>query len=105
MLAVIRTGGKQYAVREKDTIKVEKISGDEGKKVTFDDVLFATGEDGSNTKVGQPRVAGAKVEATVLEQGRAKKVSITKYKSKTRYHKVTGHRQPYTKIEITKISA
>ena len=101
MLAVIKTGGKQYLVAPGDKIKVEKIKGEEGKEVLFDEVLLV--EDKGEVELGQPVVAGAKVLAKVLEQGREKKIIIFKYKPKKRYKKKTGHRQPYTKVEILKI--
>lgn len=105
MLAVIKTGGKQYTVKEGDKLRVEKLDLEEGKTVKFEEVLLVSKEDGSDAKVGTPHVSGATVEAKVIEQGRAKKVRVEKFKAKSRYHRVYGHRQPYTAIEITKISA
>lgn len=101
MYAVIETGGKQYRVQEGDTIFVEKLNNSEGEKVNFDRVLFVSKED--DVKVGKPYVEGAKVEGTVLEQGKGKKVIIFKYKPKKDYRKKQGHRQPYTKVKIEKI--
>lgn len=101
-IAVIKTGGKQYKVKEKDVIKVEKLPVEEGKTITFDDVLLIADEKGSDVQVGTPTVS-AKVTGKVLEQGRAKKIDVVKYKSKTRYHKKYGHRQPFTKVAIEKI--
>lgn len=101
MYAVIETGGKQYRVQEGDTIFVEKLNNSQGEKVNFDRVLFVSKED--DVKVGKPYVEGAKVEGTVLEQGKAKKVVIFKYKPKKDYRKKQGHRQPYTKIKVEKI--
>lgn len=99
--AVIKTGGKQYKVAEGDTLSVEKIK-NEGGKVEFSEVLLiANGE----VKVGKPNVAGAKVEAKILEDGKGKKKMVFRYHSKTRYRKKKGHRQPYTKVQITKISS
>ena len=98
--AVIMTGGKQYQVYVGDSLKVEKIN-DEIKvrdKVSFGSVLLT--DDGSNTIVGSPFIAGAKVSAEVLEIGRAEKVIVIKYKQKSRYFKKRGHRQPYTKVKI-----
>jgi large subunit ribosomal protein L21 len=101
-LAVIKTGGKQYLVEEGQKIKIEHIKGvEEGKKVTFDEVLLVI--DGDKVSVGTP-VLKNKVEANVIEVGRSKKVTVVRYKSKSRYHKKKGHRQPFTKVEITKIA-
>ena len=102
MYAVIVTGGKQYKVSEGDTLFVEKIEAEEGSAVTFDQVLMV-GE-GEDVKVGAPTVAGATVEASVVENGKAKKVIVYKYKRKTGYHKKNGHRQQYTKVKIEKIN-
>lgn len=100
--AVIKTGGKQYKVQEGDTLSVERLV-HEGDKIVFDQVLlWANNKD---VKVGKPLVFGAKVEAKVVEEGKGKKKMVFRYKSKTRQHKKKGHRQPYTKIQITKISA
>ena len=107
MIAVIHTGGKQYTVQSGDTISVEKIAdAKEGESITFEDVLLIADPDGSNTTVGTPTIAGAKVEGTVVQAaGRAKKVEVRKFKAKSRYFKRYGHRQPFTEVEITKISA
>ena len=94
MYAIIATGGKQYKVSEGDVIKVEKLGVEAGSAYTFDQVLVVGGEE---TKVGDPVVAGATVEASVVEDGKDKKVIVYKYKRKTGYHKKQGHRQPYTK--------
>lgn len=103
MIAVIKTGGKQYIIKEGTTLKVEKLPGEQGGKIVFDQVLLV-GEEGGEVKVGTPTVAGAKVEATILEQGRAPKVTVIKYKRKVRYKRKLGHRQSYTKIKIDKIA-
>ena len=103
MYAVIVTGGKQYKVSEGDTLFVEKIEAEEGSAVTFDQVLMV-GE-GEDVKVGAPTVAGATVEASVVENGKGKKVIVYKYKRKTGYHKKNGHRQQFTKVKIEKINA
>jgi len=100
-IAVIKTGGKQYKVSEKDAIKIEKILGKAGDKVLFDQVLMIA--DGDNVEVGKPFLEGNKVEGKILEQGRAKKVLVVKYKPKTRYKKRVGHRQSFTKVEVTQI--
>ena len=102
MQAIIVTGGKQYVVNEGDTLFIEKLPVEAGDAVTFDQVLAIV--DGENTKFGTPVVEGAKVEATVVKNGKGKKVRVYKYKAKTGYHKRQGHRQPYTKVEIGKIS-
>lgn len=104
MMAVIQTGGKQYLVKEGQWLTVEKLDRKEGDTLEFDALL--TGEaDGSNVKVGTPTVSGAKVTAKVLEQGREDKILVVKYKPKVRYRRHVGHRQPFTKIQIEKISA
>ena len=102
MQAIIVTGGKQYVVNEGDTLFIEKLPVEAGDAVTFDQVLAIV--DGGNTKFGTPVVEGAQVEATVVKNGKGKKVRVYKYKAKKGYHKRQGHRQPYTKVEIGKIS-
>lgn len=100
--AVIATGGKQYLVEEGSVITVEKLPEMEtGAKVTFDSVLLA--DDGSKTSLGGPNVSGLTVTGELLETGRAKKVTVVKYKPKARYYKKNGHRQPYSEVKITKI--
>ena len=101
MYAIIATGGKQYKVAEGDVIRVEKLGVEAGEKVTFDQVL-AVSDNGM--KVGAD-VANATVEASVVKEGRAKKVIVYKYKRKTGYHKKNGHRQQYTEVKIEKINA
>ena len=100
MYAIIATGGKQYKVAEGDIINVEKLGVEAGEKVTFDSVLAVS--DGS-LKVGAD-AANATVEASVVENGRGKKVIVYKYKRKTGYHKKNGHRQSFTKVKIEKIN-
>lgn len=102
MYAIIATGGKQYKVEEGDVIRVEKLGVEAGETVTFDQVLVVS--DGE-TKVGTPTVAGASVTATVVAEGKAKKVIVYRYKRKTGYHKKNGHRQPFTQVKIDKINA
>lgn len=102
MYAIIATGGKQYKVSEGDIIKVEKLGAEVGTTYTFDQVL-AVSNDG--LKIGNPVVEGASVEASVLGDGKAKKVVVYKYKPKTGYHKKNGHRQQYTAVKIEKINA
>ena len=101
MYAIIATGGKQYKVAESDVIRVEKLGAEAGETVTFDEVL-AVSNDG--LKVGED-VKGASVTASVIENGKAKKVIVYKYKPKTGYHKKNGHRQLYTQVKIEKINA
>ena len=111
MFAVIKTGGKQYKVAEGDVLRVEKLETD-GKEVVFDEVLLVVNPEksqgdlgaGGEIKIGKPRVSGAKVSAKIVEEGKGDKKMVFRYKSKTRQHKKKGHRQPYTKIEITKIT-
>ena len=103
MYAVIKTGGKQYRVQQGDVIFVEKIDAQADEAVTFEEVLLVV--DGEQTKIGAPTVAGAKVEGKVLSQVKAKKVVVYKYKAKKNERKKQGHRQPYTKVEITAINA
>lgn len=101
MIAVIKTGGKQYLVEEGKTLNIEKLEKEIGDKIEFDAMLVADAE-GKDVKVGTP-TTGVNVIAEVLEQGKEKKVSVVKYKSKSRYRRNVGHRQPYTKIKIEKI--
>ena len=102
MYAIIATGGKQYKVEEGDVIRVEKLDVKEGEEVTFDQVLVV----GDKTlKIGDPTVSGASVKATVVAEGKEKKVIVYRYKPKTGYHKKNGHRQPFTQVKIDKIIA
>ena len=101
MYAIIATGGKQYKVSEGDVIKVEKLTAEPGETVTFDTVIAVSD---AALKVGED-VSKASVSATVMEQGRGKKVIVYKYKRKTGYHKKNGHRQCYTQVKIDKINA
>lgn len=103
MYAIVKTGGKQYRVSEGDVIYIEKLEVAEGEKVVFDEVLVVS-KDG-DVKVGSPVVSGAKVEGTVVKNGKGKKVIVFKYKPKKDYRKKQGHRQPYTKVQIDKILA
>lgn len=103
-IAVIKTGGKQYIVKEGSVLRVEKLPGAQGEKAVFNQVLLVgDGQDGE-VKVGTPTVEGAKVEAEILEQGRGEKVTVIKYKRKVRYRRKRGHRQFYTKVKISRIS-
>jgi len=103
MYAVIKTGGKQYRVAEGDTVKVEKLPVDQGATVELDQVLMVA--DGDNIQVGTPLLAGGKVVATVKSHGRHKKVEIVKFRRRKHHQKRTGHRQDYTELQITGISA
>lgn len=100
--AVIATGGKQYKVSEGQSVRIEKMLGEhaEGETITFDNVLLV--EDGG-TKIGTPYISGAKVTATLEKIGRAQKVTVIKYKQKSRYFKKNGHRQPFFQVKITSI--
>ncbi len=102
MKAVIVTGGKQYTVSEGDVLYVEKLGAEAEEVVKFDQVLAVL--DGENSKIGAPVVEGAAVEAKVLKNGKGKKITVLKYKAKKNEKKKIGHRQPYTKVEITKIA-
>lgn len=99
-IAVIKTGGKQYQVAEGNKLKVEKLNVETGQSVTFEDVLLMV--EGDKVEVGAPRL-NSKVTAKVLSQGKGPKVRVEKYKPKVRYHKVYGHRQPFTEVQIEKI--
>ncbi|OGL99388.1 50S ribosomal protein L21 [Candidatus Uhrbacteria bacterium RIFOXYB2_FULL_45_11] len=103
-IAVIIAGGKQYIVREGQELKIEKLDLEPGATVSFDALLISD-EEGTQTQVGTPTVSGAKISASVIDNGRAKKVSVIKYKPKSRYRRNVGHRQPFTQIRIEKISA
>ena len=102
MKAVIVTGGKQYTVAEGDILFVEKLGVEAEETVKFDTVLAVL--DGENTKIGAPVVEGAAVEAKVVKNGKGKKIHVLRYKAKKGEKKKIGHRQPYTKVEITKIA-
>ena len=99
MKAVIETGGKQYYIEEGTVLYVEKLDAQEGDTISFDKVLMVGG------KSGRPYVKGATVEGKVLKQGKAKKITVFKYRAKKKYRRTQGHRQPYTKVEITKVNA
>jgi large subunit ribosomal protein L21 len=104
MYAVVKTGGKQYKVKEGQTLRVEKLEAQPGANVDLE-VLMVSDEEGKDLKVGTPTVSGAKVSAKVVEHGRADKILVVKYKPKSRYKRVNGHRQPFTAVQIEKISA
>lgn len=101
MYAIIESCGKQYKVAEGDVVFFEKLDVEEGKKVTFDKVILLS--DGKKVEVGTPLLKGVKVEGKVVANGKAKKIIVYKYKPKKNYRRTQGHRQPYTKVEITSI--
>ena len=101
--AIIKTGGKQYRVSEGDTIRVEKIQGEVGSSIELDEVLMVGG--GEKVSVGTPFVSGAKVTAEIVAQDRAKKIIVFKMKRRKNYRRKQGHRQPYTELRITGVSA
>lgn len=103
MYAIVRTGGKQYQVEAGDRLKVEKLEGEVGAKVELDDVLLVV--DGENVRIGRPAVEGAKISATIVEQGRHKKIIVFKKKRRKGYQVKRGHRQFYTALNIDAISA
>ncbi|MBT3312320.1 MAG: 50S ribosomal protein L21 [Desulfobacterales bacterium] len=103
MYAVIASGGKQYKVKAGDTLRLEKMSGDVGSSVSFDNVLLFS--DGEEMKVGQPLVEGITVNGHIVEQDRAKKIIVFKTKRRKRYRRKNGHRQYYTSVKIDSIEA
>ena len=103
MYAVIASGGKQYKVQEGEILKVEKIDGQVGSEVAFDQVLLLS--DGEAVKIGQPTLADVAVRGHIVEQGRVKKILVFKYKRRKRYRRKQGHRQPFTAIKIDSIQA
>ncbi|QIT56253.1 50S ribosomal protein L21 [Aquisalimonas sp. 2447] len=103
MYAVIKTGGKQYRVSEGDILRVEKLDAEAGSSVEFDQVLLVS--DGDDVKIGAPMLEGSKVQAEVTDAGKGEKVHIIKFKRRQNYRRHKGHRQPYTEVKITGISA
>ena len=103
MYAVVATGGKQYKVREGQILRVEKIPGDIGSSVTFDKVLMTS--DGEVVNIGQPVLENAEVSGHIIEQGKAKKIIVFKYKRRKRYRRKQGHRQQFTAVKIDRINA
>lgn len=101
MYAIIDSCGKQYKVSEGDVVFFEKLDAEEGKTVSFDNVVLVS--DGKDVKIGTPYVKGAKVEGTVVAHGKENKILVYKYKAKKNYRRTQGHRQPYTKVEIKSI--
>lgn len=102
MYAVIRTGGKQHRVVAGERLKVEKLTGDVGAELQFTDVLLVGADD--DVKIGRPLVEGASVSAKIVTQGRGPKIKVFKRKRRQGFHKMIGHRQPFTEVEITSIS-
>ena len=103
MYAIIKTGGKQYKVKEEEIVEIEKLECAEGDSVEFEEVKAISDDNGF--QIGQPNIEGAKVKAKVIEHGKGDKIIVFKYKPKNNYRKKTGHRQPYTKVIIEKIEA
>jgi large subunit ribosomal protein L21 len=103
MYAVVNTGGKQYKVRKGETLRIEKIPGEVGSPVTFDRILMVA--DGESIRVGQPVLENVRVQAQIVEQDKARKILVFKYKRRKRYRRKQGHRQPYTAIRIDGIEA
>ncbi len=103
MYAVIATGGKQYRVREGGVLRVEKLDAAEGASVEFDQVLLVG--DGDKVSIGKPYLEGGKVQAVVMEQGKARKVEIVKFRRRQNYRRTKGHRQHFTQVKITGIVA
>ena len=103
MYAVIQTGGKQYRVEPGKTVVVEKLDGDEGTDVVFDQVLLVSSGDGGSVSVGKPTVAGAKVTGSIVEQGRGEKLVVFKFRRRKNYVRKNGHRQDYTAVKIAAI--
>ncbi len=103
MYAVVKSGGKQYKVQEGETLRVEKLAGEVGAEIAFDDVLMFS--DGENVQVGTPTLENVTVKGTVVEQGQAKKVIVFKYKRRKRYRRKQGHRQQYTAVKVDSITS
>ena len=103
MYAVVATGGKQYKVEEGEVLRCEKLAGEIGDEVVFDQVLMVS--DGEDVRIGQPVVEGATVKGSIVEQGKNKKILVFKYKRRKRYRRKQGHRQPFTAVKISAIEA
>lgn len=102
MYAVVKSGGKQYKIQEGEIFRVEKLPGEVGAEITFDDVLMVS--DGETVQVGTPLLANVTVKGTVVEQGKAKKILVFKYKRRKRYRRKQGHRQQYTAVKVDSIA-
>ena len=105
MFAIIKSGGKQYMVQEGTVLFLELLKGEVGANVEFNEILLSGNSTPESLKIGSPLIEGSKVTGKILEQGKGVKKIVFRYKSKTRYKKKKGHRQPFTKVEITKITA
>jgi large subunit ribosomal protein L21 len=105
MYAVIQTGGKQYRVEPGSTVVVEKLAGDKGAQVVFDQVLLVSSGDGASVTIGKPTVANAKVTGEIVEQGRGDKLVVFKFRRRKNYVRRNGHRQDYTAVKIAAINA
>lgn len=103
MTAVIETGGKQYKIKEKNILEIEKIFGEKGQEIIFDKVLLVFDEKGEKTKIGKPYLKEERVKAKILEQKKGKKIHVLKYKAKTRYRRKKGHRRLLTQLLVEKI--
>lgn len=103
MIAVIKTGGKQYKIKEGDIVKVERLDADSNAEITFGHVLLLANDDGSSLSLGTPNLEGTEIRGTIIEQGKGKKISVIKFKRKVRYRRKKGHRQSYTKVKIGNI--
>lgn len=103
MYAVVKSGGKQYRVEEGQVLRVEKIPGDVGQSIDFDEVLMFS--DGETTTIGQPQIENVTVSGRIVEQGKASKIIVFKFKRRKRFRRKNGHRQPFTAIQIDKIQA
>ena len=101
MYAIVNTGGKQYRIKEGDVLRIEKIAGDVGADVNFDQVLMVS--DGENVTIGTPILENVGVKAHIVDQGKSKKIIVFKYKRRKRYRRKQGHRQQYTAVQIDKI--
>lgn len=102
MIAVIKTGGKQYIIKEGEMLKIEKLALNEGDTAQLTEVLLTADDDGGNVEIGTPTLSNKVISAEVIEQGRGKKVTVIKYKPKVRYRRKVGHRQPFTKLKVAK---
>jgi large subunit ribosomal protein L21 len=102
MYAIVNSGGKQYKIREGEILRIEKVTGEIGSEILFDQVLMVS--DGENVTIGQPNLENVEIRGHVVEQGKAKKIIVFKYKRRKRYRRKQGHRQQYTAVKIDKIA-
>ncbi len=103
MIAVIKTGGKQYIIKEGEMLKIEKLALNEGDTAQLTEVLLTADDDGGNVEIGTPTLSNKVISAEVIEQGRGKKITVIKYKPKVRYRRKVGHRQPFTKLKVAAV--